>query len=193
MNKKETQQWALRRRLFEIETRYGEDLFSDMDLNDYIEELTCYDALVDGKWESISGDLPFVDVDDWRLVVVDDNGDYDGRCSPQKKLIEVTKSYATDDIVLLHELIHAYESRLAGIAGETYTQYVAIRLFDQLNSRIPGLISKMTLDVHRYNVVHTPLFLLKSFDLDLRCGLPLGTVYMYERKDMFREEPLPAK
>ena len=188
MNKKETQQWALRRRLFEIDTRFGGDLFSDMDLNDYIDELTCYEVQIDGKWETMTGDLVYINVDDWRLVVVDDNDEYIGYCKPEKKVIEIVESRVTDDIVLLHELIHAYEDLLDDIVGGAYSKYVVIRLFDKLSKQIPNLVTKVTLDVHRDNIVHTPLFLLKSFDLDLRCGLPLGTIYGYGRTRLFSEE-----
>lgn len=35
-------------------------------------------------------------------------------------------------------------------------------------------------------MVHNPLFMLKSLDLDLRLGKPLGAVYSYGRNDLFK-------
>ena len=35
--------------------------------------------------------------------------------------------------------------------------------------------------------LHDILFLLKSFDLDIRMGYPLGTVFSYGREEEFKE------
>jgi len=74
-------------------------------------------------------------------------------------------------------MIHAYEYMLP----ENYRQFLTIMLFDKLQKRIPRLLKKIKKDMHTLLQIHEPLFLLKSFDLDLRLRKPLGTVYNYER------------
>ena len=42
-------------------------------------------------------------------------------------------------------------------------------------------------DLYARGGLHDVLYLLKGFDLDIRREYPLGTVFCYERSDMFKD------
>jgi len=50
--------------------------------------------------------------------------------------------------------------------------------------KIPKLEEMILIDIHIGNYVHSPFFMLKSLDLDLRLKKPLGTIYSYGRTVM---------
>jgi len=166
------QQTAMDMRVAQLNTRYGDDLFSDMSLKDFENDIS-------------TTSVTELSIEGWRLVIVDDNDDFAGECYPEDRVIKLAESDVANDCTLLHELIHAYIFLLEGVLGQIYPQYVTLRLFDKLRKEIPNLMEKVSTDVHIDNPAHTPLFLLKSLDLDLRCGFPLGTIYGYGRVEMF--------
>ena len=116
----------------------------------------------------------------WRYVL---NGglEYRGRCDTHEMMIEIRPEDKDDDIVLLHEMIHAHEFILSE-ASELYKQHVLLSLYKRLSRKVPALIDAVTTDRRlAVDAGHTPLFMLKSFDIDLRLEKPLGTVYSRSR------------
>jgi hypothetical protein len=166
---------------------YEEEYFSDLTLNDFI-ELCDYDNQTDIK--SLF-DYPY-----WRFYIVpDDHPDLDsadGICRYDIEngefYIKIGESHKNDKATILHEMIHAYED-LVKDSNYISSQLLLILLYDKLYRKIPDLKYYLYLIANRdlfhfeFNLTHTPTFLLKSFDLDLRLGLPLGSIVAYGKHE----------
>lgn len=104
--------------------------------------------------------------------------------------ITLSEQCLYDKITLAHELIHLHEHVLENLDLK-WRDMLLVSLFGRLASRIPHLHELITCLMHDLNQgiisrtggAHRPLFLLKSFDLDLKLGVELGTVFMYGIKD----------
>lgn len=171
-----------------------ETYFSDMTLKDY-SKLGEYQTKKGDAWVPVISSLDESGILDisygWRFTIVRDS-EWSGRCTPGEKLIEIDEAYKDDDVVLLHEMIHAYESLLTTEGLEVYKQYLIIDLYERLLPRIPDLRDLLLADANIISAegtgfVHGPLFLLKSADLDLRHEWPLGTTHGYGRQDVFEQ------
>ena len=165
----------IRRYVLDLESR----LFGDMTLRAY---KFLYDATIERGnqylqfYDNGVRKIPDITIRDWRFLI-DDDMEFEGICLDKEKTIKLKSKFKNDEIVLCHELIHAYESMLP----ERYRQFLTVFLFNRLQSNIPSLIDKITLDSHVALSSHSPLFFLKSLDLDLRLNKPLGTFYAYDR------------
>ncbi len=105
----------------------------------------------------------------------------------------VSPDHVEDDAVLLHEMIHLHEHVIDNFPLH-YHDLVYWALYQDLRAKIEGLDDAINDHAHLLNEtqlylnggVHDILFLLKSFDLDMRMGYPFGTVFGYERVDRFK-------
>ena len=87
---------------------------------------------------------------------------------------------------LAHEMIHAYEHQLENL-NPALKEYVLVRLYSRLSREITDLDERMErhLEVTEHRSLendggrHGLLFLLKSYDVDMKMGEPLGTVFGY--------------
>lgn len=163
---------------FEFQDKY----FQDMTLKEYAEELTAVESDGEIYIDDFSQDPP-ASIKRWRIRIKI-KLDFDGLCNSKDQVIEIKKEKGHKNLILLHEMIHAYEDMLSEEA-EVYKQYIILRLHQKLLPKIPDLMNLITRDCHRDQAVHSILFLLKSLDLDLRLKKPLGTVYAYGRKKDF--------
>lgn len=173
-------------KIYEFEEKY----FSDLTLMDCKKDLTSYREKVSNKWKTVYGEfyieekISFVDKN-WRIIFIDELLGL-GCCGGEEKIIGIAESVEDYDPTLLHEMIHGYEFMLEPYP--CYHQYVLIKLYEKLSIQIPNLYKFFTWDLHINNTVnHSPLFLLKSLDLDIRLKLPYGTVYGYGREYVFRK------
>lgn len=126
------------------------------------------------------------------LIVYTDNQKYKldhryaGICLTEKKIIIIRRKRIKkkEDNIILHEMIHAYESALP----EDLKQFLILYLYKNLEKRIgyKKLWQCIYLDSHMDFKAHTPLFMLKSITLDLQTKQPLGTIYSYERVKYFK-------
>ena len=98
-----------------------------------------------------------------------------------------------EDSTVLHEMIHLHESVINGLPMY-FHDMLYWALYQDLRDRIPALDEIITAQAHlltgstlyESGGLHDILFLLKSFDLDIRMGYPLGTVFGYGRVDDFK-------
>jgi len=182
---------ALLERALELE----ENLFSDMTLKDFAEELGGYEAEMNGRWVHVVADLHEPGALEmctghyWRFRIVDGPQSFLGRCNFEEHLVQIAESEKHNELILIDELIHVYEHVLAETT-ELYRQWLLIRLYDQLLPKPPYLRNLLSFDAHSLVAEHSgychgPLFPLKSLELDLRLGKPLGTVYGYGREGEF--------
>lgn len=104
--------------------------------------------------------------------------------------LKVDPRHIDDDYVILHEMIHMHEFVLE-IYPTYYHDAILYSLYHDLRSKIEDLDRRMEYQGHivkqeeltQFGGVHDLLFLLKSFDLDLRMNYPLGTVFGYGMAD----------
>lgn len=119
-----------------------------------------------------------------------------GLVKARERKVFIDPKYTDDQSTILHELIHVYE----GIINEDWAFYheiLSLCLYNDLKGKIPDLDDKILRHTHVYSGIsismqggaHGVLFLLKSFDLDIRCGYKLGTICGYGREDIFNEHP----
>ncbi len=109
----------------------------------------------------------------------------------KEKLIIVTDK--DNDNILLHEMIHAYEVELRK-KSECHRQYIIIRLTEKLLPKINDLIKIISFD-HRPDqriqdeqlLIHNPLFILKSLELDITLKQPIGTIFGYEKEKDYKK------
>jgi len=117
-----------------------------------------------------------------------------GVCNTRLMKITIDPEYAENSAVILHEMIHAYidlfkKSKYAII--ETLFECLLLRLYNDLKTKIPDLEKRIIEHTHTIGQEdfkgkgsHGLLFFLKSLDLDLRLGLPLGRIYGYGRENI---------
>jgi len=184
-------------KIYEFEEKY----FSDLTLKDHKTDLSEYRDNVIGEKETtyrdmiVSENVSFID-NNWRVILMNTfmyvQGNY-GFCDGKKRLIFIAEDLIDCDSNLLHEMIHGYEFMLEPY--QCYHQFVLIKLYQKLSLQIPNLNKIIKWDMHPKNTVyHSPLFLLKSLDLDIRLKQPFGTVYSYNREYYFtKSNPYAVK
>lgn len=129
-----------------------------------------------------------------KFIVSDPENDSDACYNNQEQSICVSPSLVDDDSVLLHEMIHFYES----VVNEQplyFHDALLWSLYSNLKGKIPELDTIISNNAHimiESNLfseggLHDVLFLLKSFNLDIKMEYPLGTVFGYGREDRFKE------
>ena len=187
------------KRLADKISEFGE-LFGDMlfepDTTTY-ELIKCQSKPKDSDvWIDDEVDLPdqlaYFSYTFFLYKIAEQNGSY-GYFDPSEQLICVIPEKTEDDIVILHEMIHLHEYVLNDLPMY-YHDMVYWALYKDLRNNIPGLDTIITDHAHALNEnelyrtggLHDILFLLKSFDLDIRKSFPLGTVFGYGRADEFK-------
>lgn len=119
------------------------------------------------------------------------DGDIAGYFSNKDKTLCISPEYLHGDATILHEMIHMIECYLEDFP-KFYHDAVLLSLYNDLKGKIPDIDHRIVLHTHLYRGEeitaeggnHDILFLLKSFDLDLRLGHKLGTVCGYGRDEL---------
>lgn len=150
-------------------------------LYEYSDDFDMYDSGVTG----------FKQIDyftyDWFSFAVDAEIDSDccGYFRRVDQLLCVSPEH-NDETTILHEMIHLHEAVLSSVPSY-FRDIVFISLYWDLREKISDLddIIKGHSNILNENDLfgqggeHSVLFLLKSFDLDLRRDEPLGTIFGY--------------
>lgn len=178
--------------LYEKVCSYQDRYFKDMTLQKYVREFVTFEvetgySTKPALFDALSDALP----GQWRFLIVPDGPDWSGYCYTLDWRIEMTESYRNNKIVILHEMIHAYEAILDDY--QTLKEWLVARLYRDLAPRIKDLDRYLSTNAHPYWHVHRTLFILKSLDLDLRLKRKLGSVYSYGRDDLFADISRIAK
>lgn len=125
----------------------------------------------------------------WIKVLPLDNGVCG--CFNRKDLsLTVIPGRLNDDSVVLHEMIHLHEYIINELPM-FYHDVLLWCLYKDMSSKIPDLDMRIEghghilneNDIYKIGGLHDILFLLKSFDLDLKMGYKLGTVFGYGMTD----------
>jgi len=178
--------------IFEYEGSYFEDF--TLKPNSILHDLLVYEVTSNGKTFEASDYLPTdMELGENYIFKIKKLKGFAGVCNNRLKTLTIDPGYADDPAVILHEMIHAYidlfqNSKYAIIA--TLFECLLLRLYNDLKIKIPDLENRIIEHAHTikqedFNSCgsHGLLFFLKSLDLDLRLGFPLGTVCGYGREN----------
>ena len=159
----------------------------------------------DKSWRTVYEDFPLWDkiprLENWVIKIVDEKKmKAGGKCVGERKMIKIAEGLNKSKLkkALLHEMIHAYEGlHKKDKSYEVYRQFLLLYFYGKLKNKI-GLealneIIENGLQFTLLKDLHTPLFLLKSLDLDLRLKKPWGTIHSYRRADYFEQIQYKAK
>jgi hypothetical protein len=174
----------------EYESLYFEDF--TLQPNSILHDLLVYEVTSNGKTFKTSDDLP-TDLELWENYTfkIKKLKGFAGVCNNRLKTLTIDPGYADNPAVILHEMVHAYinlfkQSKYKII--ETLFECLLLRIYNDLKTKIPDLENRIighthTIKQEDFNGMgsHGLLFYLKSLDLDLRLGFPLGTVCGYGR------------
>lgn len=163
---------------------YEEKHFQDFTLSKLPAALTDI-THKNGKIETLDyGDLNLSLVNHWRFYLKN-LSPMVGLCNLKHKTITITKGLEKNHwkSTILHEMIHAYLS----VLPIQFKEYFLIEKYKALKKRIPKLDKWIHAHIHHfeYDVArsHELIFLLKSFELDLKLKYPLGTIAGYDRQN----------
>ena len=178
-----------------------EDLFEDM----LFRRETCTYSLIQCKSKSLDSDEWVDDEIDLPHELayfsytffhfkVKQMEDCDGAFSHDDQTLTVTPQALANDSTILHEMIHLHEYVINDLPL-FYHDMVYWALYKDLKKKIPALDDIISSHAHLLTGstiyssggLHDILFLLKSFDLDIRMGYPLGTVFAYGREEEFKD------
>ena len=113
--------------------------------------------------------------------------------------ITVSPKVKTEEYCILHEMIHMFDKTYDGLSG--LRDAVRWRLYYSLRNKISGLDqaildftkARSLMSINRcpenrdlFRQKHDTLFLLKSFDLDMKMGYQFGTVLGYGYAEKFK-------
>lgn len=136
----------------------------------------------------------------WFALTVKPMDDCRGYFDQEQQELCISPDALDDDPTILHEMIHLHE--YVYDCAQKYLHDMAFwGLYTHLRERIPRLdeiISSHACmcsqnDLNKRGGEHDILFLLKSFDLDIRKGYPLGTVFAYGKSDELKEYTYTAE
>jgi hypothetical protein len=125
-------------------------------------------------------------------------GEIEGICNPKKRVIIIDRNkmrgndHLTETIV--HEMIHAYIAKLQPY-GYDYPLFLYLHglLSKKLGAKKFKRVFTAFTHVHQVQdacgneLAHSPLFWLKSVELDLRLRRPLGTVAAYGKEELMKQ------
>lgn len=162
---------------------------------EYFEDMTLSEGTMMGDVMEIASEwydyLP-KGIEDARLrFLIVDSDEYSGSFNATERVLKIDRRYLSDKSVILHELIHFFEWHLETEYPLCIRELLVIRLYKKLLPQIQDLDERITAhcelfeheETFRHGGEHGVLFFLKSLDLDIRCGYPLGTVCGYGRGD----------
>lgn len=191
---------AQERQLVDMVFKY-EDLFADMLFSpgsETYELIKCKSKNAEtGEWidDEISrpDELAYFS-ETWFSYKVEELEDDYGYYDHEKQLLCVSPEGLAEGTTVLHEMIHMHE-RIINELPIYFHDMLLWALYQKLRKSVPKLDEIITNHAHLltqssiYSIggTHDIIFLLKSFDLDIRMGLPLGSVFGYGRRDDFKD------
>ncbi len=130
----------------------------------------------------------------WFVYKAEDSEDCDAYFDRENQTVCVSPEALKKDSIILHEMIHMHEFVINELPLYFHDR-VYWALYKDLRNRIPKLDEIISGHAHlltgsvlfRDGGLHDVLFLLKSFDLDIHMGYPLGTVFSYDRQEEFKK------
>ena len=165
----------------------------------YFDDMSFQTESIVGKYVNLADGSVYPDLEklqniDWEsytfCVGEFANPEFLASFTPNTKTLKVSEKCLAEDYVLLHELIHIHEHILDTLPAY-YRDILTLSLYNDLSPKLKkrgnDLDAMLASFCHVVNEVmiesaggtHSPLFFLKSLDIDLRRGYPLGRVLSY--------------
>lgn len=159
--------------------------------------------LLEYTWQDDAGtehkaqdDPPSLSLSDWVFTFHRFRQGMYGDCDRRWQTIRINRKLDPHEheSTLLHEMIHGYEAILSPAVRE----WLVLELYRAVSKHIPPARLNRHVDSSTHSVFHNahhgPLFQLKSLDIDLRRGWPLGTTFAYGRPELFNpSKPKPVQ
>ena len=126
-----------------------------------------------------------------------ENGDpkHGGDYNPKDQTLCIQKNHLEYDDVILHEMIHMHEHVVDSLPliwhdALYYSLYKSLKRKIRKLDKIISMREQMLWENYAYpkGGSHDILFMLKSFDLDLRLGYKLGTVHSYGLDELIEKK-----
>lgn len=169
------------------------DLFSDMTFEpgSITADFTALKAQIgDGDWVDADADRPdsleYFTYEWFRFRIAELEEGTCGQFDQKNQIVTISPKYVDQDSTILHELIHLHEFVIDELPS-FYHDVLCYCLYKSLIKKIPDLDDRIMSHGHLLNEqalserggIHDLLFLMKSFDLDIKMGYRLGTVFGY--------------
>lgn len=167
-----------------------EDLFDDM----CIAKSSVMGKYLDTSQGSLKEDTDCFSLDAHYYKFVITETTENGETDIFKRTIKINPQFVNDKNIILHEMIHAHEHVLS-LFSPILKETLILELYKQLFSKFKDLdciiynhanISHNA-DLAKTGGYHGLLFILKSLDLDFRCGNKPFTIFGYDYKRQFAE------
>lgn len=183
-------------RLYDFDKYFLDMLFDPESLVGAL--MRCQEKLDNGSWMDSfmerPSDLEFFSYNAIKTKVEPLKG-IGGYFKDEEQILCIAEGKTEKDNIILHEMIHMYESNL-NKQPLFYHDTLLWALYNDLKEKIEHLGEIVSGHAHIlvgqsiYNQggEHDILFLLKSLDLDLKMGYPLGTVFGYDMEEILREK-----
>lgn len=128
------------------------------------------------------------------------NDTLEGRYDPESNTLSVSSENLKKEYPILHEMIHLHEEAVNKLPLY-FHDMILWALYQDLRDKIEGLDDALNKHSRLQTVqglydaggLHDTLFILKSLDLDIRNGFPLGTVFAYGRTETFKDLKLKSE
>ena len=180
------------KRLAELVYEYEEKYFADFCFKpeSIIEPFVEYKRKhpANGEWVKNRVTLPYeitsLAYSYYRMKVEELDEGVGGMTNVKDRVIIIPPNNIDRKNIVLHEMIHAYLAVLCKSFFSHHREVLFFCLYKDLLRKIPELDERImfhSCEVNRNRIErrggeHGILFLLKSLDLDLKCGFKLGTV-----------------
>lgn len=160
--------------------------------------MKCQEKLDDGKWpDSFVERPPQLQFFSYNFITtkVEPLKGIGGYYNEKEQILCIAESDIKNDNVILHEMIHMYETVL-NEQPLFYHDTLLWALYNDLKEKIENLDEMVSGHAHilveqsiySQGGLHDILFLLKSLNLDLKMGYPLGTVFGYDLRKILGNE-----
>lgn len=181
---------------------FGEEYFQDMLFkpeSPTAKFTACQVKHGDGEWTASNIDLPeeleYFDYECFQYKIEELGEGFNGQYDHKNQTLTIAPGSVDNDSIILHEMIHLHESVLNELPL-FYHDTVLFCLYRDLSTQIEDLDQKIEEHTHLFNEqdlyetggLHDLLFLLKSFDLDLKLGYDLGTVFGYGLSEQYHRQ-----
>lgn len=167
-----------------------EDFFDDM----CIAKSSIMGKYLDTPRGSLKEDTDSLSLDAFYYKIIISETNFDSETDIYDRTIKINPRFVDDKNIILHEMIHAHEHILS-LVNPILKETLTLELYKYLLPKFKDLdciiynhanISHNS-DLSKKGGHHGLLFMLKSLDLDLRCGNKPFTIFGYDYNRNFAE------
>lgn len=167
-----------------------EDLFDDM----CIAKSSIMGKYLDTPYGSLKEDTNHLSLDAFYYKIIISETSFDSETDIYDRTIRINPQFVNDKNIILHEMIHAHEHILS-LVNPILKETLTLELYKHLLPKFKDLDSIIynhanishNSDLAKLGGYHGLLFMLKSLDLDFRCGNKPFTIFGYNYNHYFKK------